>query len=261
MEATFEKQKFGTKLKTMLKVDFKRMFTMPLVYIMSGVCLALPILILVMTTMMGEPQEGAESMGTFTNVWQSFGSVSGSPMSMDLTGMCNINMVFFLIAVLVCVFVGDDFKSGYAKNLFTVRAKRIDYVISKTLVCFVGGAIMLFMYFIGAMIGGGIAGLPFDVSSLGATAGGIVACLFGKLFLALIFVALPLTLAVVGKQKLWISILGSLAAGMLLFMMIPIATPLNANFVHVIMCLAGGGLFAVGLGVVSYLILRKTALI
>ena len=62
---------------------------------------------------------------------------------MSLTAMCNINMLYFLIVVLVCIFVADDFRSGYAKNLFTVRAKKTDYVISKTVVGFVGAAAML----------------------------------------------------------------------------------------------------------------------
>ena len=120
---TFEKQSFAGRLKSMLKVDFKRMFTMPLVYIMAGVCLVMPILILVMTTMMGG-EEGAEAVDMFTNVWQSIGSVSGSGSSatgMSLTGMCNINMLYFLVAVLVCVFVADDFRSVYANNILTVR--------------------------------------------------------------------------------------------------------------------------------------------
>lgn len=259
MEATFEKQSFLKKLKSMLKVDFQRMFTMPLVYIMAGVGLALPILILVMTSMMGATEEGAESMGTFTNVWQAFGSVSGTGMSMDLTGMCNINMLYFLVAVLTCVFVADDFKSGYAKNIFTVRSKRIDYVFSKSLVTFVASAIMFIAYFIGAMIGGAIAGLSFETAGFGA--GGIIACLLSKIFVIAIFVAIALLLSVVAKQKLWISVLGSFAAGMLLFTMIPMITPLDSNFLNIVMCLAGGALFAVGLGAVSNVILNKTSLV
>lgn len=262
METKFEKQTFAKKLKSMLKVDFKRMFTMPLVYIMAGVCLVLPILILVMTTLMGgeaDPTTGAEATEMFTNVWQSIGSVGGSSMGMDLTAMCNINLLYFLVAVLVCVFVAEDFRSGYAKNLFTVRSKKIDYVFSKTLVTFVGAVIMFLMYFIGAMIGGAIAGLPFTME--GFNAGGIVACLFSKIFVILIFVAIALTLSVVAKQKLWISVLGSFAAGMLLFMMIPMMTPLNSNFLNIIMTFAGGTLFAVGLGAVSNVILNKTSLV
>lgn len=259
METTFEKQSFDKRLKSMLKVDFKRMFTMPLVYIMTAVSFVIPILILVMTSFMGGAEEGTESMGTFTNVWQSIGSVSGSGMSMDLTGMCNINMLYFLVVVLVCVFVADDFKSGYAKNLFTVRSKKADYVISKSLVTFVGATIMFLAYFIGAMIGGSISGLSFEMVGFGA--GGVVACLLSKIFMTAIFVSIALILGVVAKQKLWLSIIGSFMAGMLLFTMIPMISPLNSNILNVIMCLFGGAMFAVGLGAASCAILKKTNLV
>lgn len=248
----------------MLKVDFKRMFTMPLVYIMAGVCLVMPVLILVMTSLMPsttvDPATGAEkAVETFTNVWQSIGSVSGSQMSMDLTSMCNINMLYFLVALLVCLFVADDFRSGYVKNLFTVRAKKADYVASKSIVCFVGAVIMFAAYFIGAMLGGAIAGLPFTMD--GFNAGGIVACMFSKIFITAIFVAIALALSVVAKQRLWLSILCSFAAGMLLFMAIPVMTPLNSTILNVGMCFAGGALFVAGFGAVSNLILNKTSLV
>ncbi len=256
----FEHIPFAARLKSMLKVDFRRMFTQPLVYIMFGVSLVMPVLILIMTTMMGSSAEGGEAMGTFTNVWQAISPVSGasSGMSMDLTTMCNMNLIYFLAAVLVCVFVADDFRSGYAKNLFTVRAKRTDYVISKSLVGFIGGAGMLVCYFIGAMIGGAIAGLSFDA---GGGAGQIVACLLSKLFLMAVYAAIYLLLAVVAKQRLWMSIVGSLAVGALLFMMIPMITPLNAGILNVILCLAGGAIFGAGLGAVSNIILKKTSLV
>ena len=72
----FEHIGFGKKLKSMLSVDFRRMFTTPLFYIMVGVCLAIPILILVMTTMMDgtvtvDPSTGVETtMEAFDNTWQ-----------------------------------------------------------------------------------------------------------------------------------------------------------------------------------------------
>ncbi len=264
MNMLVEKQTFGKKLKSMLKVDFRRMFTMPLVYIMTGVCLVMPILILVMTTMMSgttvDPTTGTETtIEAFTNVWQSIGSMSGSAMSMDLTSMCNINLLYFLTAVFVCIFVADDFRSGYAKNLFTVRAKKVDYVVSKTLVAFVGATVMFVAYFIGAMIGGAVSGLSFDTGAAGV--GGIISCMLSKVFLTLIFVSIGVTLSTAAKQKLWLSILASCAAGMLLFTMIPMIAPLDATLLNVVMCLAGGAMFAVGLGAVSNLILNRTSLV
>ena len=261
--AAFERGGFLTRLKSMLKVDFRRMFTTPLLYIMAGVSLVMPVLILVMTSMVGGAADtgagsGAEATVAFTSVWQAIGSVSGSGAAMDLTGMCNINLLYFLVAVATCVFVADDFKSGYAKNLFAVRAKKSDYVISKTAAGFACAAIMFVAYFVGAMLGGAIAGLSF--SAVGFGAGGIIACMLSKIFITAIFVAIALLLGAVAKQKLWLSVLGSLAAGALLFTMIPMIAPLDAGFLNVIMCLAGGAIFAAGLGAVSCVILNKTNL-
>lgn len=267
MEKKWETQTFAKRLKSMLSVDIKRMFTMPLFYIMAGVAFVMPILILVMTTMTAgttttDPVTGEPStMVGFTNVWQAIGSLSdaGASASIDLTSMCNINLLYFLIAVLVCLFVADDFRSGYAKNLFTVRSKKTDYVISKSIVGFVCGAIMLLAYFVGAMIGGGIAQLPFDTGTAGA--GGIFACMLSKIFLVAVFVPIYLAVSVAAKQRAWLSILGSLAAGMLLFSMIPMMTPLDSTAMNVVLCLAGGALFSVGLGAVSNVILKKTSLV
>lgn len=265
MEMKFESNRFGKRMKSMLKVDFRRMFTMPLFYIMEGVCLIIPILILVMTTMMDgsvsvNPQTGVETViEGFDNTWQAIGSVSGSAMSMDLTGMCNINMLYFFVAVLVCIFVSEDFRSGYAKNLFTVRSKKSDYVISKTLVGFVGGVCMLLAFFVGAMLGGAISGLSFDTGA--ASVGGIVMCMLAKMLLVAVFVPIYLLMAVIAKQKLWMSLVGSLMIGMLFFMMIPMLTPLDSTIMNVVLCLAGGALFSVIFGVISNQVLRKTSLV
>ena len=162
MSANTKNGDFGKRLKTMLKVDFRRMFLSPAVYIMLGVSLALPILILVMTSFMGgaDPETGEQSASMFTSVWQAIGSAGGG-MKMDITGMCNINLLYFLVAIFVCVFVGEDFRSGYVKNLFAVRSKKLDYVLSKTIVLFTAAVGMFLLFFVGAMIGGGIAGLSF----------------------------------------------------------------------------------------------------
>lgn len=266
-KVAFESNRFGKRLRSMLKVDFRRMFTMQLFYIMAGISFVMPILILVMTTMMDgsvtvDPQTGVETViEGFDNTWQAIGSVSGegSAMSMDLTGMCNINLVYFFVAVLICLFVSDDFRSGYAKNLFTVRAKKSDYVISKTLVGFISGAFMILAFFVGAMLGGAISGLPFDTGAAGMN--GIVMCLLSKIFLIAVFVSIYVLMSVIGKQKLWQSLVGSFMVGMLLFMMIPMLTPLDSTMMNVVLCLAGGALFGVGLGAVSNMILKKTSLV
>lgn len=272
METKFERNTFGKRLGSMLKVDFRRMFTMPLVYIIVAACLVAPILITVMVTMMEgsvtvNPQTGAESvMEGFDSAWQIIGTVSGEAsadsaagMSMNITTMCNINMLYFAIAALVCIFVSADFRSGYAKNLFTVRAKKTDYVISKTLVCFVGGALMIFAFFTGSLLGGAISGLPFDMVGFGVFE--LIMCILSKMILVSVFVPIYLIMSVVGKQRLWLSLILSFMVGMFLFMMIPMLTPLNSGITNIVLCLTGGALFGVGLGAISNIVLKKTALV
>lgn len=271
MQKTFEENTFSKRLKSMLRVDIKRLFISPFFYIMVGISLLVPVLILVMTTMMDgtvsvNPQTGAETvMHGFDNVWQILGSVSSSgensqtAMSMDLVSMCNINMMYFAIAVLVCVFVCDDFKSGYSKNLFTVRAKKTDYVISKTAVCSIGGAAMILAFVLGSVIGGGVSSLSFEM--VGYSAINLVFSIISKVLLVPIFVSIFLTMSVIGKQKSWLAICLSLGIGMFLFMVISIASPLDAGPIHVILCLAGSICFAFGMGAISNLILNRTNLV
>lgn len=270
-----ERHGFGKRLRSMLAVDARRMFKTPLFYLIVGACLLMPVIILVMTSMMDgtvsvDPQTGKETVVEgFDNVWQIIGSVStpmtgsaeasGAGMNMSITAMCNINMLYFLIAALVCIFVAGDFRSGYVKNLFTVRARKTDYVISKTLICSLGSACMILAFFAGSMIGGAIAGLPFDMVGFGV--GALVMCLLSKMILVSVFVPIYLVMSVVGKQRLWLSILLSMGVGMFLFMMIPMLTPLNATVMHIVLCAAGGALFGIGLGAISNLVLKKTSLV
>ena len=207
----FEKSTLGKRTKSMMRVDFKRMFKSKLFYILIACALVMPILMTVMMSMMDgsvsvDPQTGVETvMNGPENTWQNIGTLPGGEAmgGSEIFMMCNINMVFMIVAVFVCLFISDDFRSGYAKNLFTVRAKKGDYIISKTLAGFVCGAFMLIAYFVGAMLGG----------------------------------------------------------GMLLFMMVSMITPLSSTILNVVLCLAGGAMFAFGLGAASNAVLKKTSLV
>ena len=263
---TFERFSFSQRTKSMLKVDFRRMFKSRLFYILIVCALLMPVLMTVMMSMMDgsvsvNPQTGVETVIQGPeNTWQNIGTLPGEPLGGDeIFMMCNINMMFMAVAVFLCLFISDDFRSGYAKNLFTVRAKKSDYVISKTVAGFVCGALMLLSYFIGSVLGGAIAGLSFDLHGL--TAGNLAMCMLAKIFLMLVFVSIFVLISVAAKQKAWLALCGSLGGGMLLFMMVSMITPLNATVLHVVLCLAGGAMFAAGLGAISKVVLKKTSLV
>ena len=264
----FPSFKMHKQIKSMIKLDFRRMFTMPLFYIMIGIAFIIPILIIVMTSMMA----GTESINPvtnevkvmeqmFTSAWQIFGTIpsQSTEMTMDVTTMCNIDMMYFAIGVLVCIFVGEDFRSGYSKCLFTVRSNKKSYVISKTIISIVSGCLLILAFTVGALIAAGISSLSFEL--IGINIVNIIMCIITKMCLVAVFTPIFLTMSVIGKQRMWLSILLALGVGMLLFMMVSIISPLNATIMNVVLSLAGGLLFSVGLGKVSNLILKKTTLI
>ncbi len=263
----FNKSSFRERLCSMLRVDLRRMSKSGVFYILLAAALLVPVLMTVMMTMMDgsvstDPQTGVQTVihGP-ESTWQSIGTLPGSEAmgGMDVMAMCNINMMFMAVAVFVCLFISEDFSSGYAKNLFTVRAKKSDYVISKTVVGVITGALMLVLYFIGAMIGGAVSGLSFDLVGLSPV--NILMCMLAKITLMLVFVPIFVLISVSAKAKAWLSICGSLGGGMLLFMMVSMITPLNSTPVNVALCLAGGAMFSFGLGAVSNVVLKNTSLV
>lgn len=255
-------------MKTMLKVDFRRMARSGLLYILIACALLIPIVMTVMMTMMDgtvsvDPQTGVETvLEGPVNAWQNIGTPPGLETSaggMDIFSMCNINMMFMLVAVFICLFISQDFRSGYAKNLFTVRARKGSYVASKTLVGALAGMAMLAAYFVGSMLGGAMAGLSFELEGLNAM--NILMCLLSKLLLMFVFVPIFVLISVAAKQKAWLALCGSLGGGMLLFMMVGMVTPLSATAMNVVLCAAGGAMFSFGLGALSNIVLKKTSLV
>ena len=273
-EIAFPSRSFSKRFNSMLRVDAKRMFGTPLFWICLGIAFAIPVLVLVMTSGFG-----GEGDAMFTNTWQIIGSAGGSAAMaamgaamgggdaaaaasagmMDMTAMMNINLMYFMMAVFVCLFTAEDFRSGYAKNLFTVRARKTDYVASKTIIGFIAGALFLIAFFIGGVVGGSVAGLPFELGAAGVS--GLVMCMLAKIFLTAVFVAIFLLMSVIARSRSWMSICLSLFGGMLLFMMIPMMTPLDSGVMNVGMCLAGGAIFAAAIGAVSNMVLKKSSLV
>ena len=72
-------------------------------------------------------------------------------------------------------------------------------MLSKTLVCFLAAALMMLAFFAGSMLGGAMAGLPFDPGT--ATTGSIILCMLAKILLTAVFVAIAVLWSVVGGRS------------------------------------------------------------
>ena len=117
-QVVFKKKSFRNRLKSMLSVDFGRMFKSKLFYILIATSLLIPVVMVVMLAMMDgtvsrDPQTGAETvMEGPENAWESIGTLptdeSEEPADdngdmaamggMGVMSMCNINMMFMLVA-------------------------------------------------------------------------------------------------------------------------------------------------------------------
>ncbi len=86
-------------------------------------------------------------------------------------------------------------------------------------------------------------------------------CMLAKTCLMSLFAAIYLLMSVIAKQKRWLSILLSFMTGMFLFAIVPMVSPLNSGIMNVVLCLAGGVIFSIGMGAVSNVILRKQDLL
>ena len=110
-----------------------------------------------------------------------------------------------------------------------------------------------------AVLGGAICSLSFDLGSLSFF--NLVMCMLAKICLMLVFVSIFTLIAVSARQRAWLSICGSLGGGMLLFMTVPMITPLGSTPIHLLLCLAGGAMCAVGRGAISKTVLKRSALV
>ena len=137
----FEKPGFFKRLKGMLGVDFYRLFHTPLLYIFLGIAAIIPALV-----SMG----GGES-SMYTNGWQIVAANSPLYVINDMGDYANMNMVFIFGGIMVSIFIGHDYKSGYVKQLFTTHAKKEDYMISKTLLGAFSMECMCVTYLIGGI--------------------------------------------------------------------------------------------------------------
>ena len=250
---------FGSRMRAMLKLDFYRLFHTPAFYIMLFVAAMIPALLL--TTAGVEPSGAAAGTPIqatpsieIINVWQLVESSGGSAIAenpLDFGGFANINMVFIFAGLLMAIFVAHDYSSGFAKNIFTVHSKKMDYVVSKSTIGVFGGTGMIITYVIGAVASGLIMGKSFDVN-----VAGLVMCLVSKILLMGVFCSLFLGIAVFFRNKLWLTIIFTFLLGMVLYPAGSIAT-LSSSVVTILISLLAGVIGAVAFGAISTLFLKK----
>lgn len=198
----FESPSFVQRWKGMLGVDFYRLFHTPMLYIFLAVAAIIPALVSMGAT-------GGEGQGAmFTNAWQIIAASSPLYVVNEIGEYANMNMVFIFGGILVSVFIGHDYKSGYAKQLFTTHAKKEDYMMSKSLIGAFSMACMCVTYLIGGIASGLFTGLSFEVN-----VGSLVCAIVGKMIMSLGWASLYTFLNIIFRRYFGISIASSFFFG------------------------------------------------
>ena len=137
----------------MLGVDFYRLFHTPMFYIFLAIAAVIPAMIVSMTAL---PGEDGVSNPLYANVWNIVAADAPLYIINDMGEYANMNMVFIFGGIMVSIFIGHDYRSGYVKQLFTTHAKKQDYMLSKSLVGAFAMACMCITYLIGGIVGGNV---------------------------------------------------------------------------------------------------------
>ena len=205
-ELKFESPSFGKRLKGMLGVDFYRLFHTPMFYIFLAIAAIIPAMVSAMTMM---PDANGNTMEPlYSNVWQIIAASKPLYVIEDIADYANMNMVFIFGGIMVSIFIGRDYKSGYVKQLFTTHAKKQDYMMSKSIVCAFAMACMCITYFIGGTIGGVLVGYSLTVN-----VGSLILAILGKMVMSLGWASLYTFLNIIFRRYFGISIASSFFFG------------------------------------------------
>jgi len=205
-EIKFESPSFARRIKGMLGVDFYRLFHTPLFYIFLAIAAIIPAMVSAMTMM---PDQNGQTMEPlYSNVWQIIAASKSLYVIEGIADYANMNMVFIFGGIMVSIFIGHDYKSGYVKQLFTTHAKKQDYMISKSLVCAFAMACMCITYLIGGTVGGLLAGYETDVN-----VGSLIIAILGKVIMSLGWASLYTFLNVIFRRYFGISVASSFFFG------------------------------------------------
>lgn len=202
----FESPSFAKRIRGMLGVDFYRLFHTPLFYIFLAIAMLIPALIMGTSGM--ENPDGTTAAALYTNVWNAVAADTPLYAFSHMGEYANMNMVFIFGGIMVSIFIGHDYKSGYVKQLFTTHPKKQDYMLSKTITCAFAMACMCITYLIGAVAAGALVGMDFS-----ADVGSLILAILSKMVMSLGWASLYTFLNVIFRKYFGISIVSSFFFG------------------------------------------------
>ena len=201
LEPKFERLSVSRRLRGMLGVDFYRLFHTPMFYIFLAIAAIIPAMVL-----STGGQDGGAAL--YTNTWNIIAADTPLYVVRDIGDYANMNMVFIFGGIMVSIFIGHDYRSGYVKQLFTTHAKKRDYMMSKSIVCAFAMACMCGTYLLGGAFAGVLTGASMRVNF-----GSLLVAILGKMVMSLGWASLYTFLNVLFRRHFGISIASSFFLG------------------------------------------------
>lgn len=203
-ELRFESPSFTQRLKGMLGVDFYRLFHTPMFYIFLVIAAIIPAMILGTSG----TNTAKDAATLYTNTWNIVAADTPIYAVSDMGQYANMNMVFIFGGIMVSIFIGHDYKSGYVKQLFTTHAKKQDYMMSKTITCAFAMACMCITYLLGGIVAGFLSGTSFAVN-----VGSLILAVLSKMVMSLGWASLYTFLNIIFRRYFGVSIASSFFFG------------------------------------------------
>ncbi|MBQ8761993.1 MAG: ABC transporter permease, partial [Clostridia bacterium] len=152
--------------------------------------------------------DSSQTGALFTNTRQAIASNNPLYVVSNIGHYANMNLVFIFGGIMVSIFIGHDYKSGYVKQLFTTHPKKQDYMMSKTIICAFAMACMCVTYMLGTILAGLFVGLSFAVN-----VGSLICAILGKIIMSLGWASLYVFLNIIFRKYFAISIASSFFFG------------------------------------------------
>lgn len=136
----------------LFRMDLHRLFHGKAFYIMIGISIFIPVMML---TQMSEPRSIATFIGSNGASDGGFGA-----------GM-NLSMLVALTGMLLSIYIGKEYSTGFIKNIIVVHANEYDYIMSKLMIALICNATFFLVYLVTLLALGTAMGIPAGIPSIG----------------------------------------------------------------------------------------------
>lgn len=172
------------RLANVFKMDLHHLVRGKVLYVMIAIAVFIPVMMLTQ-------MDGANDLMAFVGV-SAFPSAE-APGGTFGAGM-SLSMLNVLTGILLCIYIGSDYKTGFIKSIVAAHANKYDYIISKALVALVCNIALLVAYLAALFIVGSAMGVPTGMASLPGLA---------QLILEKLILSVPMSLLVIALNMVF----------------------------------------------------------